>query len=138
MSPLQSISPVCPFNLRCSTPGDFQEALKSGVVLCTLANKIKPGSVPAINNSKMAFVQRENIVAFCSAIRGMGMRENDLFVTQDLFEGSNMVIFKIYSFLHDLVHFYCSVIHVIHVTSAGVGTKLFVRPWRTIKENPDV
>ncbi len=66
--------------------GDFQEALKSGVILCKLANKIKPNSVPNINNSKMPFVQRENIVAFCNAIKGMGMRESDMFVTGDLFE----------------------------------------------------
>lgn len=66
---------------------DFQESLKSGVLLCQLVNKIKPGSVGNISQSKMPFPQRENIVAFLQAISKLGMRETDLFVTQQLFEG---------------------------------------------------
>ena len=33
----------------------LQEALKSGVYLCKAINVIKPGAVPKINESKMAF-----------------------------------------------------------------------------------
>ena len=33
----------------------FHEALKNGVVLCQLINVLQPGSVPTINESRMAF-----------------------------------------------------------------------------------
>ena len=38
-----------------SNPDTLQEALKDGVVLCQLINAIASGSVPKINQSKMAF-----------------------------------------------------------------------------------
>jgi len=70
---------------------DLQAALKSGVVLCELMNAIWPGSISKIQQSSMPFVQRENIVAYLNACKAKGMRETDLFVTGDLFEGANMV-----------------------------------------------
>jgi hypothetical protein len=73
-----------------SLPKDLHEALKSGVVLCELVNGIWPGSVPKINQGNMPFVQRENIVSYINACKSKGQRETDCFVTQDLFEASNM------------------------------------------------
>jgi len=35
--------------------GSFHEALKDGSYLCKVINKLQPGSVPKINQSKMAF-----------------------------------------------------------------------------------
>ena len=36
-------------------PTTLQEALRDGVILCNLINKLAPGSVPKINSTKMAF-----------------------------------------------------------------------------------
>jgi len=73
-------------------PSDFQESLKSGVTLCKLLNKIKSGTVENINKSKMPFSQRENIENYLKGCKALGMKETDLFVTQNLFEGDNMVV----------------------------------------------
>lgn len=71
----------------------FHDSLKSGVLLCRLVNKIKPGSVPEnrISLSNMPFNQRENVTAYLDACRRLGVREADMFVTADLFEGNNLV-----------------------------------------------
>ena len=37
--------------------GTFQAALKSGVLLCKVANKLKPNAVPKVNMAGMAFMQ---------------------------------------------------------------------------------
>lgn len=71
--------------------GKMQESLKSGVVLCKLINIIKPDSIKKIYESNMPFKQRENIVAYLTACQALGMPEHDCFVTQDLFEGDNMI-----------------------------------------------
>eukprot|EP01083_Nonionella_stella_P077002 210049_1 len=71
--------------------GSFQEWLKSGVVLCEAINRIKPGTVRKINKSRMPFIQRENISQYLTGCRDMGMAEITLFVTQDLFEGDNLL-----------------------------------------------
>jgi hypothetical protein len=70
--------------------GSFQDSLKSGALLCELINVIWPGTIKTIQTSSAPFVQRENIVAYLNACKNKGMRETDLFVTQDLFEGSNL------------------------------------------------
>jgi len=74
-----------------SFPDDFHTSLKSGVRLCKALNVIKPKSVRKINKGKMAFTQRENIVNFLNGCKKIGMNDQDCFVTQDLFEGDNMV-----------------------------------------------
>merc|ERR1712232_1251263 len=55
-------------------PGNVHEPLKDGVVLCKLANKIKPGVVPRFAESKMAFKQMENINAFLMACKKIGFQ----------------------------------------------------------------
>lgn len=72
-------------------PGTFHESLKDGVLLCQALNVIKPGLVPKINTGKMPFVQRENIVNYLEGCKKLGMKVIDCFVTQDLFEGDNLV-----------------------------------------------
>jgi hypothetical protein len=68
----------------------FQEWLKNGVVLCKLANCVKPGSVKKINESKLAFKEMENITFFMKAAREMGVPELSMFGTPDLYEGKNL------------------------------------------------
>jgi len=72
-------------------PASFQESLKSGVLLCQAINRIKPGSVPNINAQNSPFKHRENIENFVKAEKVLGMKEVDLFVTADLYEGNNIV-----------------------------------------------
>ena len=69
----------------------LQASLKSGEVLCNLMNKINPGSVSSYHrSSKMAFKQMENIGWFLDACLLYGIKTSDLFVTVQLFEGTNM------------------------------------------------
>merc|ERR1711920_660821 len=70
--------------------GNFFEALKSGVVLCQLVNRIRPGAVPKINEAGRPFKERENISNFLKACRNLGVQEYALFSTDDLFEQKNM------------------------------------------------
>eukprot|EP00456_Euglypha_rotunda_P026711 TRINITY_DN21483_c0_g2_i2.p1 TRINITY_DN21483_c0_g2~~TRINITY_DN21483_c0_g2_i2.p1 ORF type:complete len:239 (+),score=22.47 TRINITY_DN21483_c0_g2_i2:41-757(+) len=74
------------------TEGSLQGALKSGVRLCNLINKIKPGCVTNISKLTAPFKQRENIEKYLTACSTLGMKSLDLFVTGDLFEGSNLVV----------------------------------------------
>jgi hypothetical protein len=64
--------------------------LKSGVVLCNLANQVKPGSVAKINSSTMPFKQMENIKYFMDFARCVGVPESSMFGTPDLFEDKNI------------------------------------------------
>ena len=71
--------------------GDLGEALKSGVLLCEVVNKVKPGTIRKISKSAMPFPQRENIKAWTDAARDVfGVPDRDNFETGDLFEQSNM------------------------------------------------
>ncbi len=65
--------------------------LKSGDVLCTLMNCIRPGTIPKYNiNTTSKFKQMENISLFLRACREVGMLEKDLFSTIDLYEVKDM------------------------------------------------
>lgn len=85
-----------------AAPSDKSVAdwLKSGQVLCRLANKIKPGSVPNINTMHTAFKERENITYFQKVMRDFGVPESQLFGTDDLYEENDMGTFvrSVYNF----------------------------------------
>lgn len=85
-----------------AAPNDQSVAqwLKSGQVLCRLANKIKPGSVPNINTMHTAFKERENITYFQKVMRDFGVPESQLFGTDDLYEENDMGTFirSVYNF----------------------------------------
>lgn len=71
--------------------GELGDALKSGVLLCEVVNKVKPGHIKKISKSAMPFPQRENIKAWTDAARDVfGVPDRDNFETGDLFEQGNM------------------------------------------------
>jgi len=78
---------------------DFAEHLKDGSVLCSLINCLQPGSVKKINTLKAPFKQRENIEMYLKACATYGLKEQDLFQVNDLYENKNlyMVVDNLYS-----------------------------------------
>lgn len=68
---------------------DFGEALRDGVVLCKLMNKISPGSCAHVA-SKKPFIKMENINRFLQAARKIGVPDPDLFQSIDLFEKKDL------------------------------------------------
>lgn len=76
--------------------GDVTSAewLKSGEVLCELANKIVPGTIAEkdIAHGRLAFAQMENLSKFLQFMRKVGMPENACFSTTDLYEEKNLGI----------------------------------------------
>merc|ERR1711988_1535312 len=69
---------------------DFGELLKDGSVLCNLINALQPGSVKKINTLKAPFKQRENIEMYLKACTAYGLKEQDLFQVNDLYENKNL------------------------------------------------
>jgi len=69
--------------------GSFQEWLKNGVVLCNAINKIRSGSAQ-MNAPGSAFKERENVANYLKGSKALGVKESDLFMTEDLYENKNM------------------------------------------------
>ncbi|SCU84222.1 LANO_0C00782g1_1 [Lachancea nothofagi CBS 11611] len=71
---------------------ELLNALKSGTVLCRLANRLHSADNPDITQlikfkeSKMPFVQMEQISQFLAFARNYGVPEDELFQTVDLYE----------------------------------------------------
>lgn len=66
------------------------EALKDGVALCKLAQKIDPTNKYTISTSTLPFKQMENINNFLTVAKKWGTPEYELFQTIDLYENKNM------------------------------------------------
>ncbi|MCJ8728557.1 hypothetical protein PDJAM_G00005870 [Pangasius djambal] len=69
---------------------NFQKGLKDGVILCELMNKLQPGSIKKINHSQLNWHKLENLGNFIKAILTYGLKPNDIFEANDLFENGNM------------------------------------------------
>jgi len=78
---------------------EFSNILKDGAVLCKLINAIEPGSVKKINTMNAPFKQRENIEMYLKACIAYGLKEQDLFQVNDLYENKNlyMVVDNLYN-----------------------------------------
>lgn len=70
---------------------DFQAGLKDGTILCTLMNKLQPGSVPKINRATQNRSQQANLSNFIQAMASYGVNSMDLFSPSDLSESRNMM-----------------------------------------------
>ena len=68
----------------------FAAPLKDGVILCTILNIIKPGTVKKINKGNKPFTMMENISMYLDACQSMGCQKSDLFQTVDLYELQNI------------------------------------------------
>lgn len=72
------------------------ESLKSGVTLCKVANKLKAADETSgfikWKESKMPFLQMEQISQFLTFARSYGVPEDELFQTVDLFEEKDPAI----------------------------------------------
>jgi transgelin len=69
------------------TNGDLWETLKSGVYLCTLLNKVKPGTVTGkIKESRMPFTCMELISKYIEGCKKLGIRDGNCFRPPDLYE----------------------------------------------------
>ena len=55
--------------------GELEDALRDGVALCELANRLQPKTVNRISKSSMPFPQRENIKAAIDAARSLGLED---------------------------------------------------------------
>lgn len=65
--------------------------LRSGKVLCDLANALRPGSVKRVHDCASPFKEMENIAAFVRFARDMGLPESSLFATPDLHVGRSIL-----------------------------------------------
>ena len=68
----------------------LQEELKNGVVLCNLINAIKPGLIKPPKNSKMPFMQMENISMYLEGCTKLGVPSFSSFQTVSLYENKDM------------------------------------------------
>lgn len=77
---------------------EFANILKDGILLCELINKLQPGAVKKVNTMKAPFKQRENIELYLKGCESFGLKAQDLFQVNDLYENKNlyMVVDNLY------------------------------------------
>lgn len=67
----------------------FWNSIVDGVLLCQLANRLRPGSVSRIDRRDLEWVKADNISRFLRAARDhLGLRSKDLFQSFDLTDGT--------------------------------------------------
>lgn len=71
-------------------PDNFENSLRSGVILCKLMNKLHPGIIQKIALSGGDYKMMDNISQFHRAAQFYGVPEVDLFGANDLWEQKNI------------------------------------------------
>uniref|UniRef100_A0AAY4B972 Calponin-homology (CH) domain-containing protein n=1 Tax=Denticeps clupeoides TaxID=299321 RepID=A0AAY4B972_9TELE len=95
-SVLQSIES----RLKVSLPSDLGAALTDGVVLCHLANHVRPRSVPSIHVPSPAVPKltmakcRRNVENFLEACRRIGVPQESLCSVGEVLEGGGICVFR--------------------------------------------
>ena len=79
---------------------ELQAWLRSGVVLCQLANCLQAGLVPRVSGEEKPFKQMENIGNYLGACAKLGQHANDTFQTITLYENKDM--YAVVKQLHSL------------------------------------
>lgn len=69
---------------------DLHESLKSGIILCRLLNKIKPGIIRKYNTRAIALMEIENIKLFLEGCWKLGIPSSCLFISSDLYKARGM------------------------------------------------
>lgn len=69
---------------------EFGEVLKDGEQLCHLINILEPGTIKKVNTMKAPFKQRENLEMFLKGCEAYGMKGQDQFQVNDLYENKNL------------------------------------------------
>ncbi|KAI9306784.1 kinase-like domain-containing protein [Cunninghamella echinulata] len=70
--------------------GSLHQELKDGVILCSLVNQLKPGTIKTVGQKDLSFIKMDNITRFLQGARQVGLEEHHLFDTIDLFEAKDM------------------------------------------------
>eukprot|EP00667_Euglena_gracilis_P023946 EG_transcript_27296 len=71
-------------------PEDLGEGLRNGLLLCRLANIIKPGIVAKVNPPGTPFAERDNLCKFLTAAEQLGVRDVDRFTVEDLYDSREL------------------------------------------------
>ncbi|KAI9449931.1 hypothetical protein BJY52DRAFT_212138 [Lactarius psammicola] len=67
----------------------FIEALRDGYVLCQLMNKLRPGSIARIDPREDGKLRTSNVTKFLASCSANGLPPDDLFLRDDLIEGTS-------------------------------------------------
>ncbi|CAH7261711.1 Lrch4 [Phodopus roborovskii] len=91
---MSQLRQVLESRLQQPLPEDLTEALANGVILCQLANQLRPRSIPFIHVPSpavpklSALKSRKNVESFLEACRKMGVPEADMCSPSDLLRGT--------------------------------------------------
>ncbi|XP_037926525.1 muscle-specific protein 20-like [Hermetia illucens] len=70
----------------------YEDALRNGIILCKLMNKLAPGSIQKINVSGGDYKMMDNISQFQRACTRYGVPDVDLFQSTDLWDYKNIAL----------------------------------------------
>ena len=99
----------------------YEDALKDGVILCKLMNKLSPGCIKKIHEKGAHFKLTENVTRFQEAIAEYGVPTDDIFQTNDLSEKKDIA--NVTNTLHRL-GVAVSSIPIIQIVLSKIATKI--------------